>query len=69
MKHCDTQGTIPADIDEWVQSAENNQPVLEQARQELQVSRWFIVPGIASSRQAPSSATVWPDPIFHELEK
>jgi len=36
------QGPIPDRIVDWVQSAENNQPALEQARQELQASRYRI---------------------------
>jgi len=36
------QGPIPAHMEDWVQSAENNQPVLEQARQELQASRYRV---------------------------
>jgi outer membrane protein len=42
LETLDPQGPIPADIDEWVQSAENNQPLLEQARKMLQASRYKI---------------------------
>lgn len=42
LETLDPQGPVPARIDEWVQSAENNQPVLEQARQKLQASRYKI---------------------------
>lgn len=36
------KGPIPDRMEDWVQTAENNQPVLEQARQELQASRYRI---------------------------
>jgi outer membrane protein len=42
LETLDPQGPVPARIDEWVQSAENNQPVLEQAREKLQASRYKI---------------------------
>jgi outer membrane protein len=42
LETLDPQGPIPADIDEWAQSAENNQPLLEQARKMLQASRYKI---------------------------
>jgi outer membrane protein len=42
LETLELQGPVPAKIEEWVQSAANNQPVLEQARKELQASRYRI---------------------------
>lgn len=42
LTNLEPQGPIPDRMADWVQSAENNQPVLEQARQELQASRYRI---------------------------
>jgi outer membrane protein len=36
------QGPIPDRMEDWVQSAENNQPVLEQARQDVQARRYRV---------------------------
>ncbi|VGO18572.1 TolC family outer membrane protein [Pontiella sulfatireligans] len=42
LETLEPQGPIPARMEDWVQSAENSQPVLEQARQKLQASRYTI---------------------------
>ena len=36
------QGPVPARMEDWVKAAENSQPVLDQARQELQATRYMI---------------------------
>lgn len=42
LKTLEPQGPIPDCMEEWTRSAENNQPALEQARQQLQTSRYMI---------------------------
>jgi outer membrane protein len=42
LETLEPQGPVPARMEEWVKSAEISQPVLEQARQELQASRYMI---------------------------
>ncbi len=42
LETLEPQGPVPARMEEWVKSAELSQPVLEQARQELQASRYMI---------------------------
>ncbi len=42
LETLEAQGPIPNRVGDWVQSAEANQPVLEQARQELEASRYRI---------------------------
>ncbi len=42
LETLEPQGPVPALMEEWVKSAEVSQPVLEQARQELQASRYMI---------------------------
>ncbi|MFA7256667.1 MAG: TolC family protein, partial [Kiritimatiellales bacterium] len=51
LKTLEPQGPIPALMEEWVKSAVNNQPMLEQARKELQTSRYMI--SAASRRRWP----------------
>lgn len=42
LKSLEPQGPVPDRMDEWVQSAIASQPLLEQARQELQANRYMI---------------------------
>ena len=42
LKRLEPQGPIPDKMEEWVQSAANCQPILDQARKELQTSRYLI---------------------------
>ena len=42
LETLEPQGPVPARMEDWVTSAESSQPVLEQARQELQATRYMI---------------------------
>lgn len=42
LKMLEPQGPVPDSINDWVKSAINSQPMLEQARKELQTSRYMI---------------------------
>lgn len=42
LKTLEPQGPVPDRMEDWVKSAINSQPVLEQARKELQTSRYMI---------------------------
>lgn len=42
LKTLEPQGPVPDSINDWVKSAINSQPMMEQARKELQTSRYMI---------------------------
>lgn len=42
LETLEPQGPLPARMEDWVKSAETSQPVLEQARRELQATRYMI---------------------------
>ncbi len=42
LETLEAEGPVPDRMEDWIQSAESHQPILEQARQELQASRYKI---------------------------